>query len=207
MLELIDLAIRLPGGRPLLGPVSLRVEAGQILSVMGPSGVGKSSLLDAIGGHLGAGFALQGRVLLDGRDLTGLPAERRNIGMIFQNSDLFPHLSVGQNLGFGMPRRHRDRRARIEAALVDAGLGGMHDRDPATLSGGQRARAALMRGLLAEPAAILLDEPFSALDAQLRDEIRSFTFDHLRAAGIPALMVTHDAQDATSAGGPVIALG
>lgn len=127
--------------------------------------------------------------------------------MIFQNSDLFPHLSVGQNLGFGMPRRHRDRRARIESALADAGLGGMHDRDPATLSGGQRARAALMRGLLAEPAAILLDEPFSALDAQLRDEIRSFTFDHLREAGIPALMVTHDAQDATSAGGPVIALG
>ncbi|MBU2956087.1 ATP-binding cassette domain-containing protein [Paracoccus sp. 1_MG-2023] len=206
MLELNDLAVTLPDGTHLFDPLSLRVPKGCVTTVMGPSGVGKSTLLDAIGGQLAPGFGMAGRIVLDGRDVTRERPEKRNIGIIFQKSALFPHLSVGQNLGFGMPRRHRDRRSRIEAALTDAGLAGMADRDPATLSGGQTARAALMRGLLAEPAAILLDEPFSALDATLRDEIRGFTFAHLRNAGIPALMVTHDDQDARAAGGPVVAL-
>lgn len=193
---------------PLFAPLTLTVPPGQIATVMGPSGVGKSTLLDAIGGHLAAGFHVTGQVLLDGRDVTALPAEARRIGLLFQDALLFPHLSVGGNLAFGLPRRIRgtERQAAVARALADAGLEGFAGRDPATLSGGQRARVALMRALLAEPAALLLDEPFSRLDASLRAEIRAFTFAQVRARGIPALMVTHDAQDAEAAGGVVVHL-
>jgi len=179
------------------------------VTVLGPSGVGKSTLLDAIGGHLAHGFTCTGRVMLNRRDVTGLPAEARRIGILFQDALMFPHLSVGDNLAFGLTRAVRGRKARraaVEAALEQAGLGGFHDRDPATLSGGQRARAALMRALLARPLALLLDEPFSALDSQLRSEIRGFVFDHIRERGIPALLVTHDLRDARAAGGAVITL-
>ena len=195
--------------QPLFPALTLHVPAGEVVTVMGPSGVGKSTLLDAIGGHLAHGFACTGRVMLNGREVTGLPAEARRIGILFQDALLFPHLSVGDNLAFGLSRAVRGRAARraaVEAALDQAGLGGFHDRDPATLSGGQRARAALMRALLAEPLALLLDEPFAKLDSQLRSEIRGFVFDHIRARGIPALMVTHDLRDARAAGGAVITL-
>jgi putative thiamine transport system ATP-binding protein len=175
---------------------------------MGPSGIGKSTLLDAIGGHLVYGFAVSGRVELAGRDMLALPTEARRIGVLFQDAMLFPHLSVGDNLAFGLARgvRGAARRAAVEEALEQAGLAGFAGRDPATLSGGQRARAALMRALLAEPLALLLDEPFSRLDTELRAEIRAFVFDHLRARAIPALMVTHDASDAEAAGGVVVQL-
>jgi putative thiamine transport system ATP-binding protein len=129
--------------------------------------------------------------------------------MMFQDAVMFPHLSVGDNLAFGLAARIKGRlarRAAVEAALEQAGLAGFYARDPATLSGGQRARAALMRTLLAEPQALLLDEPFSRLDAALRAEIRSFVLGHARARGLPVLLVTHDAEDAEAAGGPVITL-
>lgn len=194
---------------PLFAPLSLTVPPDQIVTVMGASGVGKSTLLDAIAGHLPHGFHLTGRVLLAGRDVTALPAEARGIGLMFQDAQLFPHLSVGDNLAFGLPARLRGRSARSAAvadALHSAGLPGFQSRDPATLSGGQRARVALLRALLAEPKALLLDEPFSRLDAGLRAEIRSFVFDHARAQAIPVLMVSHDTADADAAGGPVITL-
>jgi len=177
---------------------------------MGPSGVGKTTLLHAIAGHLPAGFELTGHITLNGRPLNGPPAEQRRIGMMFQEAGLFPHLSVGDNLAFGLHATVRGRRARSQAvdrALAAAGLEGMGERDPATLSGGQRARAALMQSLLAEPEAILLDEPFSRLDQALRTGIRTFVLDHIRARSIPALLVTHDPADAEAAGGPVIPLG
>lgn len=194
------------GASRLLPPMTLTVPAGQVATIMGPSGVGKSTLLDAIGGHLAPDFTVEGQVLLDGRDVTHLPPEARRIGLLFQDARLFPHLSVGDNLAFGLAPGRRDRKAAVAAALAEAGLAGFERRDPATLSGGERARAALMRSLLAEPRALLLDEPFSRLDAALRAEIRAFTLDHLQSEGIPALLVTHDAEDAAAAGGQVIRL-
>jgi putative thiamine transport system ATP-binding protein len=209
-LVLNTISISPKGMAPLFAPLSLTLNDGEIGTIMGPSGVGKSSLLDAIAGHLAAGFTLQGDVILNGRRLNDLPAESRHIGLMFQDAVLFPHLSVGDNLAFGLRPQIKTKGARrdmVQQALTQAGLAGMADRDPATLSGGQRARAALMRTLLAGPQALLLDEPFSKLDAGLRAEMRAFTFDHIRATKIPALMVTHDAQDAEGTHGPVLQLG
>lgn len=182
------------------------VGPGEVLSVMGPSGAGKSTLLAAVVGTLAPPFRLAGRVLLGARDITRAPPQDRRIGILFQDELLFPHLSVGGNLAFGLPAEVRGRAARraaIEAALADVGLEGFADRDPATLSGGQRARVALQRMLLSEPRALLLDEPFSGLDADLRGQIRSLVFERARARRLPVLLVTHDAEDAAAAGGRI----
>lgn len=209
-LDLTRVTITAPGASaPLFAPLSLQVPPGKVVSVMGASGIGKSTLLDLIGGHLAPGFRASGQVTLNGHDVLAQPAEARRIGLLFQDALLFGHLSVGDNLAFGLGRQVRGRAARraaVEMALAQAGLAGMAGRDPTTLSGGQRARAALMRALLAEPLALLLDEPFSRLDAGLRDDIRTFVFDHARARAIPVLLVTHDVGDARAAGGPIIEL-
>jgi putative thiamine transport system ATP-binding protein len=191
---------------PLLA-LDAHVPAGQVLSVMGPSGSGKSSLLAWLTGTLPSGFVATGRVTLNGRDVTDLPPQDRRIGILFQDHLLFPHLSVAGNLAFGLSPRVANRAAVIEEALTDIGLEGYGPRDPATLSGGQRARVALMRMLLSRPEAVLLDEPFSRLDATLRDQMRSLVFDRARAQALPVVLVTHDAADAAAAGGPVITLG
>jgi putative thiamine transport system ATP-binding protein len=207
-LELIRVTVGPKGGAPLFAALTLSITPGEVATVMGPSGVGKSTLLDGIGGHLAHGFEITGAVRLNGRDVLALPAEARRIGVLFQDAMLFPHLSVGQNLAFGLAAAVRGpaRAQAVKDALTRAGLDGFADRDPATLSGGQRARAALMRAILAQPQALLLDEPFSRLDSGLRGEIRSFVFDHLRESGIPALLVTHDDSDAAAAGGQVLRL-
>jgi putative thiamine transport system ATP-binding protein len=195
-------------GRDRLVALDVAVPPGAVLSIMGPSGSGKSTLLAALIGELSSSFAQSGRVLLDGRDITDLPVRARQIGILFQDDILFPHLSVAGNLLFGLaPGGSRAaRRARVEAALEDAGLAGFGDRDPATLSGGQRARVALMRTLLAAPRALLLDEPFAKLDLELRGRIRRFVFDHAKAAALPTLLVTHDPADAAAAEGQVLSL-
>jgi putative thiamine transport system ATP-binding protein len=189
--------------------VDLAVAPGEIGTVMGPSGAGKSTLLAFIGGFLDPGVQALGRVTLQGRDLAGMPARERRIGLLFQDDLLFPHLSVGQNLAFGLPAAIRGRAARlaaVEAALAEVGLRGMADRDPATLSGGERQRVALQRALLAEPRALLLDEPFSRLDAKTRTHVRALVFERLRQLAIPALLVTHDPDDARAAAGPIVTL-
>jgi putative thiamine transport system ATP-binding protein len=180
------------------------IASGEVLTVMGPSGSGKSSLLAYIAGFLDREFHAEGRILLDGMDVTTLPAEQRRIGLLFQDPMLFPHLSVLGNLLFGLQPKLAGRRARAEAALVEVGLEGFGARDPATLSGGQKARVALMRLLLSEPCAVLLDEPFSKLDAHLKGEIRALVFDRLRARGLPGLLVTHDEADALAVEGRIL---
>lgn len=208
-LALDAVSVRLAARPPLFAPLTLSIRPGEIAVVMGPSGAGKSTLLDAIGGHLSSAFTLSGDIRLHGRRLNDVPAEQRRVGLLFQDAVLFPHLSVGENLAFGLGEHVRGRAARqaaVNGALAHAGLDGLGERDPATLSGGQRARVTLMRTLLAEPLALLIDEPFASLDVALRHEMRAFTFGHIRARGIPALLVTHDADDARDAGGPIIAL-
>ena len=197
------------GTRQLFAPITARVAGGECLTLMGPSGSGKSSLLAFVAGTLDADFTAHGRVHIGGVDVTPLPPERRRIGILFQDDLLFPHLSVGANLAFALPASVRpaaERRRRINQALADAGLEGFADRDPATLSGGQRARVAVMRTLLAEPQALLLDEPFSKLDAMLRGDFRRFVFEHARKSSLPTVLVTHDEADAQAAQGPVIRL-
>jgi putative thiamine transport system ATP-binding protein len=131
--------------------------------------------------------------------VTGVPTEARRIGLLFQDDLLFPHLTVAQNLLFALPARAGGRRQEradaVEAALANAELGGLGGRRPGALSGGERARVSLLRALLAEPRALLLDEPFSRLDTGLRARMREFTWARLHAAGVPAVLVTHDSAD------------
>jgi putative thiamine transport system ATP-binding protein len=198
------------GGRRMISDLSAEIAPGDCLTVMGPSGCGKSSLLAFVSGTLDPAFEAQGSVALGSRVLDGAPPERRRLGILFQDDLLFPHLSVGGNLAFALPASFegRDaRRRRIDAALRDAGLEGYAARDPTTLSGGQRARVALLRTLLAEPQALLLDEPFSKLDIALREDFRRLVFAHARTRGLPTILVTHDEADARAAGGAVLRLG
>lgn len=203
-LRLRGLELRLDGARLLR--LDRHVAPGEILTVMGRSGSGKSSLLDFIAGFLGRDFDARGDILLNGRELTRLPAQERRIGLMFQTPLLFPHMSVRENLMFALPSGAGDRRQRAEQALGDVGLAGFGDRDPAKLSGGQQTRVALMRTLLGEPEALLLDEPFSSLDKERRGEMRALVFGAARAGGLPVVLVTHDEDDAIAAGGPVVRL-
>jgi putative thiamine transport system ATP-binding protein len=187
----------------LVSGLRLHVPPGEILTLMGPSGCGKSSVLAAIAGTLTSvseglqPLQLQGSVQLNGRELSHLPTHQRGVGLVFQDALLFPHMTVAENLLFAVPANINSvqRQARVQQALQEAELSGMGNRDPSTLSGGQRARVALMRALLAEPQALLLDEPFSKLDAALRAQLRPWVFAHVRERRIPVVLVTHDEQD------------
>ena len=186
----------------LIQDLRFEVRPGQILTLMGASGSGKSSALGAIAGTLDSvaegaeALRFEGWVRLNGVDITRQPTAQRRIGLLFQDALLFAHMTVAENLLFAVPPGPRAQRlAQVQRALEEAGLSGYGERDPATLSGGQRARVALMRALLAQPQALLLDEPFSKLDAALRDQFRAFVFEHIRARQIPAVLVTHDATD------------
>lgn len=203
-LTLSDIEIAL-NGRVLIS-LAHHVAPGTVLTIMGPSGSGKSTLLAYIGGFLDPVFKARGSAVVDGVDLTSLPAEQRRAGILFQDPLLFPHMSVGANVAFAVPASVRGRRERVaiaDAALAEVGLAGFGPRDPATLSGGQKARVALQRVLVSRPRLLLLDEPFSKLDMALRDQTRTLVFDKVKAARLPVILVTHDAADAHAAGGPV----
>ena len=175
--------------------VNLEVRRGEFLGVLGPSGCGKTTLLRLVAGFErpdGGGVEIGGAVVAGPR--RHLPPEARRVGMVFQESALFPHLDVAGNIGFGLPRRRRDARVAELVALV--GLAGLHGRMPHELSGGQQQRVALARALAPDPAIILLDEPFSSLDATLRAQLRGEVRDILRAAGATTLFVTHDQAEA-----------
>ncbi len=196
MLELKKLRVSLQDS--LLFPVvDLMVETGDLLGVMGPSGCGKSSLLGAIAGNLSAVFAIDGDIMIDGESVRGLPAWQRRIGLLYQDDLLFPHMNVEQNLAFALSSqtRGRKRSTLIDEALKQAGLANFQKRDIETLSGGQRARISLLRTLLAQPRVVLLDEPFSKLDQELREQFRDWVFDALSASQATAVLVSHDIQD------------
>ena len=184
-----------------------QVKGGEILTIMGPSGSGKSSLLNWLTGTLPSGFNASGEVWLNGKSINDLPAHLRHIGVLYQDALLFSHLSVSGNIAFAMPKGNKKQRLeKIEHALEQIGLKGMANRHPDNLSGGQQARVALLRMLLSEPKAILLDEPFSKLDIQLRVDTRELVFSQIREHKLPAIMVTHDHSDAEAANGKLITL-
>ena len=179
-----------------LNEVSLSVQSGEIVALLGPSGCGKTTLLRAI-----AGFVRQqsGSILIDGRSVDDLPPNMRNIGIVFQNYALFPHMTVAQNVAYGLQARGRssaDIKPRVEHMIEVVRLSGMADRYPRQLSGGQQQRVALARMLAIEPTVVLLDEPFSALDTSLRLDMQIEIKRLQRQFGLTAILVTHDQDEA-----------
>lgn len=199
-------AVHGPDGHEIVR-ADLTIAPGTVTSLMGPSGRGKSLLVNALAGFVPPGFSVRGWVLCGDEDLTALPPERRRLGLLFQDPLLFPHLDVAGNIAYAIPPGPRAaRRERVAALLAAARMQDFAHRDPATLSGGEKARVALLRVLAMQPRALLLDEPFSKLDPELRSTLRLSLFALVRANGLPVLLVTHDPADAEAAGGPVVRL-
>lgn len=196
MLEITNLRLSF-GAIPLLA-ASFTVAKGETVALCGPSGCGKSTLLHWLLGAQVPDLSATGGLTLNGRRCEHLAVEQRHIGILFQEPVVFDHLSVAGNLLIGMPGGWRQRQARLrqaEAALEAAGLAGFGNRDPASLSGGQRARVMLLRALLAAPQALLLDEPFNGLDPTLRSQFRHWVWSTLEHLQIPVVLVTHQPED------------
>lgn len=186
------------GKQVILPDLTLQVEEGQFISLLGPSGCGKSTLLKAVAGICPAA---SGRILLDGRDITALPAYKRNTVIVFQDMRLFPNMSAGENVAYPLKIRGVSPEKRTEEAerlLADVQLEGMGSRRVHQLSGGQQQRVALARALAARPDVLLLDEPFSALDENLREGMRTLVKDLHRKFHMTTVLVTHDRQEALS---------
>jgi thiamine transport system ATP-binding protein len=203
MLDVAGIVVRF-GERAVLDGVSLHVDDGEIVAVLGPSGAGKSTLLRVIAGLIRPD---SGVVALEGVDITGRPAHLRNIGMMFQDEQLFPHLDVAANIAFG-PRMHRwstsSIRERVDELLGVVGLAGFADRRVDRLSGGEKKRVALARSLAPRPAVLLLDEPLTGLDRELHDRLIGELGDVLRTTATTAVLVTHDHDEAASLAGRVV---
>ncbi|HYC13182.1 MAG TPA: ABC transporter ATP-binding protein, partial [Stellaceae bacterium] len=194
-LEIVDL-VKVFGAVRAVDGVSLSVASGEFFTLLGPSGCGKTTLLRLIAGIYPAS---NGSVRLNGRDITAAPMHKRNLAMVFQSFALFPHLSVFDNVAFGLRSRHVPReeiRQRVKEALTLVKLDALAERFPAQLSGGQQQRVALARALVVRPDLLLFDEPLSNLDARLRDEMRFEIRDLQRRIGITTVLVTHDIEEA-----------
>ncbi|MDR3106951.1 MAG: ABC transporter ATP-binding protein [Bifidobacteriaceae bacterium] len=195
----VDSATVRYGSAVAVDAVSLSVAAGEVVALLGPSGCGKSSLLRAVAG---LEPLASGRIMWDGQDLAPVPVHKRGFGLMFQDGQLFPHLSVGANVAYGLKMAGLGRAARTAQAaewLEMVGLAGYEGRDVATLSGGQAQRVALARALAPRPRLMLLDEPLSALDVSFRQELADAVRSVLAAARTPALWVTHDPAEAAAA--------
>ena len=206
MLSIRDITISFEG-RPLLDRVSLELAAGEVVALLGPSGSGKSTLLRIIAGLI---VPEGGTVEIDGADSTHVPTHRRSVGMVFQDEQLFPHLSVGDNVGFGLKMAGMDarrRRQRADDMLELVGLAGFGDRQVGRLSGGEAKRVALARSLAPTPKVLLLDEPLTGLDRELHDRLAEEVAAILRSTGTTAVWVTHDPAEAATVADRIVRLG
>ncbi|MCW5750265.1 MAG: ABC transporter ATP-binding protein [Alphaproteobacteria bacterium] len=185
------------GNRPAVRDLSLAVEAGEVVCLLGPSGCGKSTTLRLVAG---LEPLLRGRIAIGGATVSGpgalVPPERRGVGLVFQDYALFPHLSVSENVAFGLGGPVAERRARVQAMLAGVGLTHLAGAYPHTLSGGEQQRVGLARALAPAPRVMLMDEPFSGLDVRLRDQVRDDTLRLLKSSGAATLLVTHDPEEA-----------
>ena len=195
--EFHDIALAF-GATQVLRDIDLVIEPGEFFASLGPSGSGKSTLLRVIAGFA---FPQSGRVLIDGQDISRVPPWERNIGMVFQNYALWPHMTVAQNVAFGLEERRLPRaevERKVAAALDLVGLRELAARRPSQLSGGQQQRIALARTIAIEPKVLLLDEPLSNLDAKLRVHMRTELLALQRKLGVTTIFVTHDQEEALS---------
>ena len=205
MLAVDDVTVRF-GERTVLDAVDLDVGAGEIVALLGPSGSGKSTLLRVIAGIV---LADDGTIVLDGVDITNMPTHRRSVGMVFQDEQLFPHMDVAANVGFGLRMAGVDKRTRSDriTELLDVvGLAGFGGRHIDGLSGGERKRVALARSLAPQPKLLLLDEPLTGLDRELHDRLAVEVRAILEAQGTTAIWVTHDAAEAALVAGRTVAM-
>ena len=199
MLELINISLKWnsPKEKPFIKNLNLKIKNGNILCVFGKSGVGKSSLINIIAGIADDNLYFEGKIILNEKMLNDIPTEKRKIGLLLQNGALFPHLTVEQNIYFGMNKKlkSQEKLILINENLKKANMEGFQNRYPHTLSGGQKARIACLRAVLSEPEVLLLDEPFSSLDPEHRNRFRNFVISKVRENKIPCLLVTHDETD------------
>ncbi len=206
-IKLVQCAKTFGNGTAALEPINLTVQPGETLVLLGPSGCGKTTTLRMIAG---LEFPDQGgKVLFGDEDVTDLPIERRGVGMVFQNYALFPNMTVGENIAYGLKLRKvapAERLARIDALLEMVHLQGLSHRRIEQLSGGQKQRVALARALAVEPKVLLLDEPLTALDAKLRETLRADLNQLLRRLGITAIYVTHDQGEAMALGDRIVVM-
>lgn len=180
--------------QPLLTIERLTVDDGELIALMGSSGSGKSTLLSAICGTLDNAFSFSGTISLNKKIIHNLPTEKRQVGILFQDDLLFPHMSVGENISFALPPhiKKQDKQKIISDSLESVGLKDLKTDDPSRLSGGQRTRVSLARALLAQPKTLLLDEPFANLDAKMKKNIQTILAKHIKSYNLPSIMVTHD---------------
>ena len=195
-------------GKTFIKDLSFEIANGQVLSIMGPSGIGKSSLLHFLSGSMSPNLTIPGEAFLNDHALHTKATQDRKVGLLQQMPLLFPHMSIMENLLFAIPADIK-KSARIDMAqhaLEKLGIPDKANALPKTLSGGQQARVALLRTLLSKPDYLLLDEPFSKLDPALRRDVRAFVLSEIQKANIPALLVTHDPEDAKAMEGDCLEL-